>query len=148
MTSCCPPLRYCVRGARNCCLKPHERELLDVANELFDKVNPDKTWWPASCCVNEKLGNAETMLLLRTLRDDKNEEVEPYRELMVNFADNLREATGEHTEGGRAITINEFSDALIKALNLYMADASKKVTHAVKLEYQEMQREIGGTSEL
>mmetsp|Transcript_12146 Transcript_12146/g.45056 ORF Transcript_12146/g.45056 Transcript_12146/m.45056 type:complete len:87 (-) Transcript_12146:73-333(-) len=73
--SLCPPMRMCIRCSRNCCLTDRERDLLGSAEALFDQVNPDKTGFPLNCCVIETLGKAETMLLLRTLRDEKYEQV-------------------------------------------------------------------------
>mmetsp|Transcript_1692 Transcript_1692/g.4728 ORF Transcript_1692/g.4728 Transcript_1692/m.4728 type:complete len:137 (-) Transcript_1692:65-475(-) len=133
-----------MRYTRTCCLTTGEKKLLEGADELFMKVNPDVNSFPASCCVIETLGKAETMLLLRVIRDEKHHEVRQYRELLDDFASKIKEAAGEDTDGGRAITQDEFAGALITALNDYMASANEKVSNALTAEYEEMEREIGG----
>ena len=138
-----PPVRAAMKASRVCCLTPAQRELLAQTDDLFAKVNPDTNDSTCSAyCSMETLGKAEVMLLLRIIRDEKRSELAQYRSLLDDFSRGLKLASKKESDGGTQVTNDEFSEALISAINKYMKEANDKISKGIAAEYQAMDRDL------
>lgn len=147
----CPPVRCLMRATRWCCMSAHERAIVEQAGALFDIVNREHRDCCSALCLIEALGESERMLLTRVL-DDTSGGARGYGLTAMNaaartdrtarvitraWADNLREYVGAGTDGGDAITRDEFEDALLRAVRACTVATLQTVGESVLAEYNQ-----------
>ena len=115
------PLYVCSRFLSSCCLSEYERKIRDEGLSLFHAFNVEKVLCP--CCFMEYLGNAETMLALKVLKEESRYSRSTHRFILTKLYEKLKEAGKE----GGSINQAEFENAYSAAITESVIDLTKTV---------------------
>jgi len=130
-----PPVKYILLFFKWLFTSTLEWKILKTAKKIFKVCNADND----SCCADwpyAKLGKMERMYLHRILKDQQRWGKSEYSKFIEAFQSQLVEMQKDDTDGGNAITEEEFKNAVLYAVQGFMERLVEKMSKEIKKEYE------------